>query len=291
MAKNSSSAADRRQAAREKARQIAEAQAKREKTARTVLYTGVGVVVVAVIAVIAFLIYQAAQPTPGPKNYSAGSITLASDGESVQAYGAKGASGDDAPADAPAFTESGLPDTAPVVTVFMDFQCPGCAGFEQANGQTLDKLVEEGTIAVEYQPVAILDAQSQGNEYSTRAANLMACVADSGQAGTYMDLTKILFENQPGEGQTGMTDEQLLGFAEEAGVDTSAATTVEDGATVQQCVENVSFDKFVENTTQDALSNGLQGTPRVLVNGEDTDSWQDPQGFATELLTAAGEIG
>lgn len=291
MAKNSSSAADRRQAAREKARQIAEAQAKREKTARTVLYTGVGVVVVAVIAVIVFLIYQAAQPTPGPKTYSAGSITLASDGESVQAYGAKGASGDDAPADAPAFTESGLPDTAPVVTVFMDFQCPGCAGFEQANGQTLDKLVEEGTIAVEYYPVAILDSSSQGNEFSTRSANLMACVADSGQADVYMDVTKAMFASQPEQGANGMTDEQMLGIAEEAGVDLSAATTLEDGATVQQCVENVGFSKFVENSTQEALSDGLQGTPRVLVNGEDTESWQDPQGFATELLTAAGEIG
>ncbi len=292
MAKNSSSAADRRQAAREKARQLAEAQAKREKTARTILYTGVGVVVVAVLAVVIFLIVQAAQPTPGPKNYTAGSITLASDGEQVQAYGAKGAEADDAPADAPAFSESGLPDTAPVVTVYLDFQCPGCAGFEQANAGTLGKLVDEGTIAVEYQPVAILDASSQGNEYSTRSANLMACVADSGQTDVYMDVMKTLFDNQPAQGANGMTDEQLLEFAEQAGVDTSApTTTLEGGPSVQECVENVSFDKFVENTTQDALSDGLQGTPRVLVNGEDTEAWQDPEAFATELLTAAGEIG
>lgn len=290
MAKNSVPAADRRQAAREKARQIAQAQAKREKTAKTILYTGVAVVVVAVLVIVGVLIYQAAQPAPGPRNYTGGSITLVNGGDSIQAVAAKGADAEDAPVDAPPFSEGGLPEDAPVVTVFLDFQCPGCAGFEQANGDMLNQLVNEGTIAVEYYPVALLDSSSQGNEYSTRSANLMACVADSGQADRYMDLNALLLANQPAQGANGMTDEELLGFAEEAGVDISAQTS-QDGATVEQCVTDVTFGTFTERSTQDALNEGLQGTPRVLIDGTETESWQDPQAFATELLTAAGEIG
>ncbi|GAA4283121.1 thioredoxin domain-containing protein [Brevibacterium daeguense] len=290
MAKNSSSASDRRQAARDQARQIAQAQAKREKTAKTILYTGVAVVVVAVVVIVGVLIFQAAQPAAGPKTYTAGSITLVDDGDGVKAVGAKGAEADDVPEGLPPFSESGLPDSAPVVTVFLDFQCPGCMGFEQANGGTLQKLVGDGTIALEYQPVAILDSSSGGNEYSTRAANLMACVADSGQTDAYLDLTETLFANQPAQGANGMTDEQLLGFAAEAGVDVEAATA-QEGVTVSQCVADTTFGKHVENTTQDALSNGLQGTPRVQINGEDTESWQDPEAFGAEILRAAGEIG
>ena len=56
MAKNNS-ADDKRNRARENARQIAANQAKKEKTAKTILYTGIAVVVVAVLAVVLSLIH------------------------------------------------------------------------------------------------------------------------------------------------------------------------------------------------------------------------------------------
>lgn len=295
MAKNPS-AADRRQAARDKARQIAQEQAKREKTAKTILYSGVGVVVVAVVVIVGVLIYQAAQPSVGPTTYTAGSITLAKGEDGHEAFAAPDAEEGDVPEGLPPLSESGLPDTAPTVTVYLDFQCPGCKAFEDANGQALAQLVEEGTIALEMQPVSILDSASGGNQYSTRSANLMACVADSGQAAQYNDLATTLFANQPSEGASGMTDEELIGYAEEAGVDVSAPISLEASGgeqpqTVTECVSNTTFGDYVESTTQDALAGGLQGTPRVQINGEDVADWSNPETFMTEILQAAGEIG
>ena len=68
---------ERRQAAREKARQIAQAQANREKRAKTILWSGIAVVVIAVIAVIVVLIVQSSRPAVGPVSMVNGGVTLA----------------------------------------------------------------------------------------------------------------------------------------------------------------------------------------------------------------------
>ena len=62
-------------------------------------------------------------------------------------------------------------------TTYIDFMCPVCNQFEQLYGPTIQGLVDDGTITLGIHPIAILDRQSQGTEYSTRAANAMYCVA------------------------------------------------------------------------------------------------------------------
>lgn len=61
MAKDNS-AEQKRNRARENARQIAAAQAKKEKTAKVILYSGIGVVVVAVAVIVTLLVVQSAKP-------------------------------------------------------------------------------------------------------------------------------------------------------------------------------------------------------------------------------------
>ena len=60
---------------------------------------------------------------------------------------------------------------------YIDFMCPVCNQFEQAYGETIQSLVDDGTITLNIHPISILDRESQGTEYSTRAANAMYCVA------------------------------------------------------------------------------------------------------------------
>lgn len=290
MAKNSSSSGDRREAAREKARQIAEAQAKREKTAKRVLYSGIAVVVVGILVAVGFLVYEASKPATVPAAYSDGGITLVKGDGEPQAVGAKDAK-EDLPADLPPYSDSGLADDVPVVTVYLDYQCPVCQGFEQENGTMLTNLVNDGTIALEYRPIAILDSQSGGNKYSTRSANMVACIADSRQDAEVVKTSQVLFDNQPEEGGDGMTDEQMLAYAEEAGVDTGAKLTSDPEQTVKSCTTEETFSKYVEQTTQDTLDSGVTGTPTVRINGKDSQSWQDSEAFATEILKAAGQIG
>ena len=285
------SANDRRANAREQARQIAAAQAKKEKTVKTVLYTGIAVVVVAVVAVVGTLVWQSSRPVAPPQNMVSGTVAFAAGDDGLQAVQPQGEEeGADVSA-LPTAAEAGADDGAAVVKVYLDFQCPGCKAFEDANGDTLTRLAEDGSIIFEYEPVAILDRMSGGNEYSTRSSNMISCIADSGQTDLIPEVSLELFAQQPGEGETGMEDDQLLSIAESAGVDLDAAVNVEDSATVRDCVTNVGFDRYVENTTQNALNDeGLEGTPYITIDGEPyTGEWADREAFAADLIRASSQ--
>lgn len=284
MAKNNSGD-NRRNQARENARQIAAAQAKKEKTAKTILYVGIGVVVVVVAAVVGVLIFQQSKPGITPANYVANGVSMAKDGEVVQPKQLP----DGEESDLPTPAEAGAKENAATVTVYLDFQCPGCKAFEEANTPTLEKLADEGSIVLEYKPVSILDRMSSGNEYSTRAANLAACVVDS-QPETVRDFFPAMYAQQPEEQGNGRTDEELLKVAEEAGVDTSKKLTSDPEQTVESCVTDQSFKDFVEKSSKEALDSGVEATPWVLINGKQTDKTSDPQALTLEILKATGEF-
>lgn len=284
MAKNNSGD-QRRNKARENARQIAAAQEKKEKTAKTILYAGIAIVVAVVLVVVGVLIFQQNKPGGTPDNFVDGGVSMAKDGEVVQPK--KMPEGEES--DLPTPAEAGAKENAATVTVYLDFQCPGCKAFEEANAPTLEKLADEGSIVLEYKPVSFLDRASSGNEYSTRSTNLAACVIDS-QPETARDFFPAMYAQQPEEGKDGRTDEQLLKVAEEAGVDTSKKLSSDPEQTVKSCVTDQSFKKFVENSSQDALDAKVEGTPWVLINGKHTDKTSDPQALATEILKATGEF-
>ena len=293
MAKNPS-AEDRRANAREKARQIAAAQAQKEKRAKAILYGGIAVVVIAVIAVVGTLVWQSSRPAPAPVGMVSGTVAFGpGEDEGLQAVLPEG---EDENADVSALptpADAGAQDGAAVVKVYLDFQCPGCQAFEDTNAETLKRLAEEGSIVLEYEPVAILDRYSSGNEYSTRTANMIACVADSGQHAVLPDLFADLFAQQPEEGGEGRSDEELMAVAEGAGVDLDAAVTVDDEeiATVRDCMTGMGFDRYVERTTQDALGDeGLEGTPYVKVNGDAYEGdWSNREAFAADLIRMSGQ--
>ncbi|MDN6122643.1 MAG: DsbA family protein [Brevibacterium sp.] len=284
MAKNNSGD-NRRNQARENARQIAAAQDKKEKTAKTILYVGIGVVVVVVAAIVGVLIFQQGKPGMAPANYVAGGVSLAKDSTVVQPKQMPEGEESDLPTPA----DAGAKDDAATVTVFLDFQCPGCKAFEEANAPTLKKLADEGSIVLEYKPVSFLDRMSGGNEYSTRSANLAACVIDS-QPEVTEDVFAALYKQQPEEQGNGRTDEELLKVAESAGADTSKKRQSDPEQTVKSCVTDQSFKDFVSKSSQDALDNGVEATPWVLINGEHTEKTSDPQALATEILKATGEF-
>jgi protein-disulfide isomerase len=154
-----------------------------------------------------------------------------------------------------------------VVATYIDFMCPICNQFEQIYGPTLQDLVDDGSITLEYHPVAILDRYSQGTEFSTRAANALYCVAESAPDAV-TPFVASMYENQPAEGTAGLTDEQIIEIAVDAGAEDAAA-----------CITDRTYDRFVAAMTGDmpADENGGRGTPTVTVNGERIELTGDPQ--------------
>lgn len=151
------------------------------------------------------------------------------------------------------------PANAPVtVTVYEDFMCPYCGQFERAVGDKLDQYVEAGKVRVRYHPIAFLDRMST-TDYSTRAVNAMAVVMDQAGSKVAFKFHDLLFSHQPEENSAGLSDEQLIDLAVQAGAKQS---------NVAEPIKNLKYQKWVENATAAASKNGVTGTPTVKVNGE-----------------------
>ena len=152
----------------------------------------------------------------------------------------------------------GDPDAPSTITVYEDLQCPVCAQFEGATGEQVRAAVEAGDVNVDYRMVAFLDRAST-TDYSSRALNALMVVLDRSGTDAFEDYHRLLFENQPAEGAAGLSDDQLVEYAVEAGADESE---------VRGPIEDEEFGQWVINATDQMSRGGVNGTPTVLIDGE-----------------------
>jgi len=166
---------------------------------------------------------------------------------------------------------------APVtLEIYLDYMCPACGKFEQANSGEIDRLVKAGTVKVHLRPISFLDRASKGSKYSTRAANAMATVADRAPESVWAFNTE-LFNQQPEEGTRGLSDEQIAELALKAGVSRDVADAFTERT----------FERWVANTTDAAFKSGLQGTPTIKINGTVFEGNVYASGPLTQAIEAA----
>merc|ERR1712034_26131 len=101
--------------------------------------------------------------------------------------------------------------------MYVDYLCPVCGAFEEANAELIETLVTTGQASIEIHPVSILDRASSGTRYSSRAANAVACVAEN-EPDSFWDAHATLFANQPDEGTSGLSNSEIIGLFEGAGI-------------------------------------------------------------------------
>ncbi|MGO2660563.1 DsbA family protein [Mycetocola reblochoni] len=272
---------ERRTAARQKAQELREKQKRRDKRNRLLLQGGIGVGVIAVIAVIVLVFTSFSRPAvASPAN-------MASDGVVVGA-GLKVIPTPSLPEGAePIATQ---PDEQkPNVRIFLDYLCPYCGQFEQANAEMLTGLLESDAITVEYHPLALLNNQSLGTKYSQRAANAAACVVNFAPD-SFFDFNTLMFQNQPAEGTEGLDDEQIKELVSQAGAEpTSQINTCIDEQTYASWVKAAS-DRAIDGGIQNASITSLTGTPTILVNGAQyTGSPTDPDELRQFIVTTAAD--
>ena len=145
------------------------------------------------------------------------------------------------------------------IDTYVDFMCPICGQFEDAYGEQLQSAAANGTITLSIHPISILDRASQNTQFSTRSANAAYCVAEQAPD-SFLAFFNLLFERQPEENSTGLTDKELSAIAEESGAGAAA-----------DCISAGTFNKFVADMT--ALTppdpeTGRVGTPTVVINGD-----------------------
>ena len=173
------------------------------------------------------------------------------------------------------------------VDLFEDFQCPACLAFEQSVGPTLAADIAGGKIQARYHMLAFLDASSNGNNYSTRAANAAICASDIDVA-TFQKYHAILYvkdstgqNNQPAEGSNGRTDIQLEDYGKQAGI------TGDNFSTFQQCVSMQQHKGYVQAVTDNASKRNVVQTPTVLINGKELQD-TSLNGFNSAVKAAGG---
>jgi protein-disulfide isomerase len=269
------SKAERTSEAREKARLIREAQIKKDKRNKLLIGWGIVVAVVAILAIVALVVTTSIRentpvadqgPVPASANVNGGVTLLAN----TEVKKTDAATVDIAslpakphtlpsPAVAPgAEAEAGQPVK---VIAYIDFICPVCLRFENTYNEALTTLRNEGKITMEYRPLGFLDRQSSTN-YSSRAANAAACVADKAPD-KYAEYVNVLFANQPAEGGAGLSDDKLKSLASDIGAD------------ITSCVDDKTFRPYVKYSTELASRTGITGTPTVFVDGKKWEGTTD----------------
>jgi protein-disulfide isomerase len=275
---------ERREAAREKARLLREEQRKKERRNKWLIQGGVIVVVLAIAALIGTMIFNNVRPEgPGPQNMASDGIVLVGGENGIEPVttSAIPANGEPTP------TEPDESGTVANIVVYIDYLCPYCGQFEQTNSESMRTMIEEGAATLEVHPIAILTNKSAGTQYSLRAANAAACVAEESPE-AFFDFNALMFENQPEELTAGLSNGEIKKLAAEAGASSS----------VDECIDETRFKSWVEDATNRALTQpipnseleSVKGTPTVLVNGKQyVGSLEDPAEFRAFVLQAAGE--
>lgn len=147
---------------------------------------------------------------------------------------------------------------APVVAVYVDYQCPACKQFEEGNDANLKSLAKSGDIILEQHVISILDHQSSTN-YASRSGNAFACVVNTAPDKAEA-FSKKLFEIQPPEGGAGLSNAKLNDAAESIGA-----------KGVNDCISNGGYRGWIKSQTEDIINKGLQATPGVFINGVQWD--------------------
>lgn len=148
---------------------------------------------------------------------------------------------------------------APVtLEVWSDFQCPACGQLaERVEPKLIRKYVTEGMLRIVLRDAAFQGKRS-GAAYdeSVEAAAGARCAAEQD---LYWPFHDWLFANQVGENDGAFRDERLRGIATAAGLDVVAWDACR--ATGEQ-------QAAVRAETQQALAQGIDRTPTMILNGQ-----------------------
>jgi len=267
---------DKREQAREAARIAREKQKRAENLRRWLIPTSVTVAVLAIAAIVVLVVSTSApapQTAAGPKNMISDGILFTGSGGTMVATTTAGIKAKSTP------TPNPLPnDGIAHIVTYIDLSCPACRAFEATNAETIKSLVQQGTATLEVHPIAILDRNSLGARYSSRSANLAACVANYAPDNFYA-VVEAMYTNQAAEGTTGLSNSQMIRIVHNAGLTNSK---------VDACINGESFKSWVAAATSRAGTGPLPnssvtavtGTPTVLVNGQQyTGSLSDGSAF------------
>ena len=137
----------------------------------------------------------------------------------------------------------------------------------------MQRYINDGTLRLEWHDFPYLGQESFRAAVAARAAQ---------EQGKFWEYHDILYQNQKAENSGAFSDENLVAFAEEAGLDVER---------FEEALESGEYEEVVEEDFREAQEAGIQGTPSFMINGRTLVGAQPLETFARAIEEAESENG
>ena len=168
---------------------------------------------------------------------------------------------------------------APVtVDVWSDFQCPGCRQLAtRVEPPLIVQFVKTGQARLVYHDAAFQGANvGAAYDESVESAAAARCGGDQGK---FWQMHDWIFANWNGENLGAFRAERLRAIAEAAGLDMTS---------YDSCMAVGDKQAAVRNETSQALSNGVNQTPTLFINGIAFTGQTSVPAIGDAIVAAAG---
>jgi len=141
---------------------------------------------------------------------------------------------------------------APVTLIeYADFRCPFCGVFARDTMPELEKYIDDGALRVEWRDFPIFGEQSFAAARAARAA---------AEQDHFWEFYEVLFAASPERGHPDLTQDKLIGYAEEAGVP--------DIEKFRKDMTDKTYDKQIKADRKEATTLGMTGTPGFVIGDQ-----------------------
>ncbi|MEV7694705.1 thioredoxin domain-containing protein [Microbacterium sp. NPDC089189] len=168
------------------------------------------------------------------------------------------------------------------IWLWTDPSCPHCALLDEAIGDDLTTLIDDGEVTLTLHPMTYVSAKrGDDTDYSTRAAAVLFAAAEDTAA--IPALYALIQQNQVSDAGA-PTDDDLLAYAREAGVSRDLRPALADAALLAQASNDAWLGETVPGTTQ-----VVDHVPLLVIDGavfEVREDGSDAARFADAVATA-----
>ena len=137
----------------------------------------------------------------------------------------------------------------------------------------MQRYINDGTLRLEWYDFPYLGQESVRAAVAARAAQ---------EQGKFWEYHDILYQSQKGENSGAFSDENLVAFAEEAGLDVER---------FEEALESGKYEEVVEEDFREAQEAGVQGTPSFMINGRTLVGAQPVETFSQAIEEAEAGNG
>ena len=273
--------AQRREAARLKAKELREAEARRARRNTIARRSFIGAAGASVVGGLGYLVYLGVDAKKKPKNSkfpapSEGLATAKANQSGIPKQVLSDASW--------TYGEGAALDTVaasvPVLDIYFDYSCSHCAQFEGLHTQEINQLLSDKKLTLALHPCKLLQ-----QEWTSVVMNAMGVVLDEAPAQSlsfHNAAFEIFSQAIQTKNQSNMTVEGLVAAA------TKVNVPKEVSAKFKSAVDSDKYGKWVKLGDEAFKARELEGTPTVFFKGEkvDLNKLQTPTSL-TELVTGS----